>query len=119
MIGSDKHLDAFGTRASDSILSATTQRLKDPAAFTVVVDAISRDIDAGRRVLLHCKLGQQRSPTVAVAYMMKAHGMDLETAIHHVRTKQPRALFQVITYMDLLRGLGTDLASASASSKDQ
>ena len=41
------------------------------------------------KVLLHCGRGQNRSPSIATAYLMRNHGMQLKEAFHHVRTKRP------------------------------
>jgi protein-tyrosine phosphatase len=45
--------------------------------------------ETGGKVLLHCGRGQNRSPTVATAYLMLCQGMTLRQAFTHVRDRRP------------------------------
>ena len=49
---------------------------------------ISRALDAGSKVLVHCKMGVSRSASVVVAYAMKAYDWDLAKALHHVKMRR-------------------------------
>ncbi|XP_050368977.1 dual specificity protein phosphatase 1-like [Argentina anserina] len=42
-------------------------------------------------VLVHCFVGKSRSVTIVLAYLMKRHGMSLNEALEHVRSRRPRA----------------------------
>ncbi len=46
---------------------------------------IKKELDRGGKVYIHCRLGEGRGPTMAVAYLMSA-GMTLEDAIGLVRS---------------------------------
>ena len=52
-------------------------------------DFIERTHLAGGKVLLHCGRGQNRSPTVATAYLMRCKGMTLREAFFYVRERRP------------------------------
>lgn len=59
-----------------------------------LIDKVSAFIDSalakGGKVLLHCGRGQNRSPSVATAYLMRSQGMRLKDAFNLVRTKRPQ-----------------------------
>lgn len=46
------------------------------------------DSNAHVRVLVHCMLGMSRSASVVIAYLMATLGMDLPTALAHVKVKR-------------------------------
>ena len=53
-------------------------------------------------VLVHCRHGQNRSPTVVVAYLMEREGMSLKDAYHLVSTARPRTAIHEV-YFEQLR----------------
>ncbi|HUU12947.1 MAG TPA: dual specificity protein phosphatase family protein [Terriglobia bacterium] len=52
------------------------------------VRALEELLEAGRIVYLHCTAGVNRSPTVAVAYIHKCRGWDLEKAVTFVMERR-------------------------------
>ena len=46
-----------------------------------------------KKILIHCRAGQQRSATLATMYLMKYHNMSAEKAKIFVREKRPNAFF--------------------------
>ena len=48
------------------------------------VAALSRLLEEGQTVYLHCTAGANRSPTVAIAYLHWRLGWDLDSAVSHV-----------------------------------
>ena len=52
------------------------------------VRALEELLGAGRTVYLHCTAGVNRSPTVAVAYIHKSRGWDLEKAVAFVMDRR-------------------------------
>lgn len=63
----------------DFDLEALTEKLPECAA------TLAKMIRAGHRVYLHCTAGINRSPTVAVAYLHRYLGYDLDRAFKMVR----------------------------------
>ena len=55
------------------------------------VNELAALLAAGHRVCLHCTAGINRSPTVAIAYLVKMQGMPLAEAVNVVTTARPRA----------------------------
>ena len=46
-----------------------------------------------KKILIHCRAGQQRSATLATMYLMKYHNMSAEKAKTFVKEKRPNAFF--------------------------
>jgi protein-tyrosine phosphatase len=59
--------------------------------FDRVVDVISRCLEAGNPVLLHCLAGVNRAPTLAAAVLCHRHGLSVEEAAAAVRRARPSA----------------------------
>jgi predicted protein tyrosine phosphatase len=58
-------------------------------AALAAVQFISDSVAGGGTVLVHCKAGMCRSPTLAVLYLHAARGMPLDVADAHVRQRRP------------------------------
>ena len=54
-------------------------------------------------VLVHCSAGRQRSATVVAAYLMKYHGLDLDTTLEFMKGKKPDVFFPEANFMSVLR----------------
>ncbi|PRP85383.1 hypothetical protein PROFUN_07091 [Planoprotostelium fungivorum] len=52
--------------------------------FSSAHEFIKTSIASGGNVLVHCREGLSRSPTIVISYLMKHHAMDLATAHAHV-----------------------------------
>eukprot|EP00286_Rhodomonas_abbreviata_P019819 CAMPEP_0181311446 /NCGR_PEP_ID=MMETSP1101-20121128/13140_1 /TAXON_ID=46948 /ORGANISM="Rhodomonas abbreviata, Strain Caron Lab Isolate" /LENGTH=444 /DNA_ID=CAMNT_0023418175 /DNA_START=299 /DNA_END=1629 /DNA_ORIENTATION=+ len=59
------------------------------AEIKKVLDFIHEGIMTGEAVLVHCRLGTNRSVTVATAYLMIYHGMTAEDAISLIEQRGP------------------------------
>ncbi|CAA7012968.1 unnamed protein product [Microthlaspi erraticum] len=59
--------------------------------FDECVEFIDEAKRQGGSVLVHCFVGKSRSVTIVVAYLMKKHGMTLNQALEHVKSKRPVA----------------------------
>lgn len=57
-----------------------------PKCFKFIDEAHAK----GGKVLLHCKLGVNRSPTVTIAYLMRKEGWNLRRAYEWVKQKRPQ-----------------------------
>jgi len=65
-------------------------------------DAIHERIRQGQTVVVHCQAGQQRSPAVVAAYLLRHQGFTLEDAVRHVRAKKPDAFFWEVNFKTAL-----------------
>ena len=55
-----------------------------------LVDTVHGYIDSGKTVLIHCRKGISRAPTVAIGYMIKYHGFSFDQAFEELRSKDPK-----------------------------
>ncbi len=55
--------------------------------FDEASEFISGALDGGEHVLVHCRSGVSRSPTVILSFLIKSYGMSLCEAFHLVRSK--------------------------------
>lgn len=53
------------------------------------VAALGRLLEEGHTVYLHCTAGVNRSPTVAIAYLYRRLGWELDSAVKHVEACRP------------------------------
>ncbi|OIQ92617.1 histidinol-phosphate aminotransferase 2 [mine drainage metagenome] len=60
-------------------------------AIGEAVGFLRAQIQAGRRVLVHCEMGLSRSPSIAVAYLHAVHGIPVEMAVDQIRKTHPMA----------------------------
>ncbi len=58
------------------------------ARMAGAVERLDRLLDVGHRVYLHCTAGQQRSPAVAVAWLIRCEGLALDAALARVSEKR-------------------------------
>lgn len=56
----------------------------------------------GKRILVHCRAGIQRSPTVIAAYLMKYKGMSIDEAIEFIQARRPTAFRPKQNFRDTL-----------------
>jgi ADP-ribosyl-[dinitrogen reductase] hydrolase len=61
------------------------------AALDRAVDAVLGDLEAGRRVYVHCRAGWQRSATVAAGVLALREGLPIEDALAVLRERKPTA----------------------------
>lgn len=61
-------------------------------AIPALVDEIHARLAAGTPVVVHCLAGQQRSPTVVAAYLIRYAGLTAAEAIREVRARKRDAL---------------------------
>lgn len=71
-------------------------------ALSGVVEEIDEQRKKGRRVVVHCLAGQQRSPTVIAAYLVGKCGYELKDAIRYIREKKKDAFFWNVNFRDSL-----------------
>ena len=60
-------------------------------AIARAVDEVLGELEAGRRVYLHCRAGWQRSAAVAAGVVAVREGLDIEPALEAVRARKPTA----------------------------
>lgn len=59
------------------------------------VRIIERDLQQGKTVIIHCRMGVSRSATLMTAYLIWKHKMSVDDAIALVREKSPNSLWYV------------------------
>ena len=62
-----------------------------PESLERAVGELGSELDAGRRVYLHCRAGWQRSAAVAAGLVAVREGVDLDEALDMVRERKPMA----------------------------
>lgn len=62
-----------------------------PGHIEHAATTITRWLDAGERVYVHCRAGMQRSAVVAAAVVALHEGLDARTALDRVRARNPHA----------------------------
>ena len=55
------------------------------------VDEVLAELDAGRRVYLHCRAGWQRSAAVAAGVVALREGLEIDAALEAIRERKPTA----------------------------
>lgn len=80
----------------DGIARQLSMDIKDRAALPAelvgeAMGFLNAQIQAGRKVLVHCEMGISRSASIAVGYLHGFHGMPLEQALAKVREANPMA----------------------------
>lgn len=58
-----------------------------------MIDLVRTWLKEGKNVLVHCKAGVNRSPTVVIAYLVQYHDMSVQDATKLVREQRPAAYF--------------------------
>lgn len=59
------------------------------AGLTQAVDAVAGALAGGRTAYLHCTAGVNRSPSVAIGYLVRHCGLDMNAAWDQVCTRRP------------------------------
>ena len=60
--------------------------------FKQTNDFINKVRTAGGNLLVHCKVGLSRSPTVIIAYLMKYYEFTADSAINYIKRKRPQII---------------------------
>ena len=66
------------------------------------VDHIRSRLAQGKRVLVHCFAGMQRSAAVAAAVVMQERGLNAYVAVEFVRDRRPEAFLGGVNFMPSL-----------------
>jgi hypothetical protein len=81
---------------------------------TPVLRDIHEALLEGRRVLVHCQAGAQRSPVVVACYLIKFRAMDPDGAIAFVKSRRPIAFFFHVNLAQTLSLMHADVLRARA-----
>lgn len=71
-----------------------------------IIETMREYIENGKKVLVHCLAGQQRSCALVAAYLMKTRGNSVEDAVNHVKSVKPDAFFYHVNFARALERLG-------------
>ena len=63
------------------------------------VTAVAKQVDAGKRVYVHCNAGLNRSPSVVIGFLMLSRGLPLKEATAWVKERH-----ECVPYPDVIRG---------------
>ena len=66
--------------------------------FFPITKFINDSINFNKSVLIHCKNGCQRSPTIACIYLMVKYDIDYKNAINFIKSKRKESFFGNINY---------------------
>lgn len=78
--------------------------LYDAMVHGNVLQEMHKTLLSGGKVLVHCRMGQQRSAALVVAYLMYSKQFGIHDAIQFVRTKRPEAfLGNNVNFMEALK----------------
>lgn len=80
-------------------------------------DFISQAKFDGRKVLVHCRHGQNRSPAIVLAYLMAMEGVSLREAYDRVVVARPRVAIHE-AYLEQLRKLEFAQTGVNTLSQD-
>jgi len=83
--------------------SSEANKLKDLLDNNNILEIINKYVIEKKNVLVHCKMGQQRSAIVIVCYLMRYFYLSSEEAIKYVKVKRPIAFFGQVNFIDILR----------------
>jgi protein-tyrosine phosphatase len=67
-----------------------------------ITAAIHAELTKGRKVLVHCYAGRQRSASIIAAYLIKYSGMTVLEAINYIRAKNRKAFDPIPNFIDTL-----------------
>ena len=85
--------------------------------FSACNEFIAAAKSEGATILVHCRHGQNRSPTVVLAYLMEREEMSLKDAYHLVSTARPRLAVHE-AYFEQLRQVEISRYGANSLSQD-
>jgi protein-tyrosine phosphatase len=85
--------------------------------FSACNEFIAAAKSEGATILVHCRHGQNRSPTVVLAYLMEREGVSLKDAYHLVSTVRPNVAVHE-AYFEQLRQLEISRYGANSLSQD-
>jgi protein-tyrosine phosphatase len=78
-------------------------------ALPDTVEKIHEQLSRGQQVVVHCHLGQQRSPAVVAAYLMAYYGMPLAESMAFVRERKADAFFWKANFLPALEAFEAHL----------
>jgi hypothetical protein len=70
---------------------------------TRVLEIIYQALTNGKQVLVHCKMGIQRSAALVACYLVVYGGLTAEEAIAYIRERRPQAFYRGATFLDAIR----------------
>ena len=74
-------------------------------AMLTIPDVIHAEMSQGIPVVVHCLAGQQRSPAIVCAYLMRYRGWTMVEAIQWIREKKKDAFFWKVNFQEPLERL--------------
>jgi protein tyrosine phosphatase len=91
-------IPAYVQRYSYRIKDDKSQRGRMEKIMPGILNTLHHHLMRGENVLVHCHMGMQRAPTVAVKYLMAVKNMPQDKAIDYVKSKRPVAFLNGYTF---------------------
>lgn len=80
-----------------------------PGTLHIMHDVLHR---GGTKVVVHCQAGQQRSPAVIAAYLMRYCNMSLTESVLFIKDRKADAFFWNANFLPTLEAFGAQLRDA-------
>lgn len=67
-----------------------------------VLEKIHNNLLKGNKVLVHCRMGRQRSAAIVACYLIKYHNYTCSSVINFIRNKRPEAFYPTINFKETI-----------------
>lgn len=92
---------SIGSQSRNRTIETVHIGLRDDKTLNIdkeldsITDAVHQQLQSGKRVLVHCKAGINRSPSFVLAYLCKYVHMDIEAGTQLILLKRPICKFSM------------------------
>lgn len=78
-----------------------------------IVDYIHSKVQENKKILVHCRVGAQRSCTIVAAYLIRYHNMSVCTSVYFIKQKRPIAFQGYNHFESVLQNFYNELISCN------
>jgi protein-tyrosine phosphatase len=76
---------------------------------TQVLYEIKKYVNEGKKVLVFCSMGMQRSAAVVACYLIKFHKYEIENAITFIKSRRPIAFLGDVNFLQTIYMIANDV----------